>query len=249
MYTVTRDFKISYLVMDKYGEQSLLPLQTDLDLDAAIFASSDHTLRLFIEAKTKPDDDWDIVGPGELTADRREVSKRASEPPSSFPPGLTAGLRSLANVPILQSISQQVGKTVTSIEKAIGLKGCLGSPRPPLSDTELRRYMDNLGRIVQFNELCQGVYLGGVEPSLRKVVWRILLNVYPSEMTGRERIALITDKIAKYQYIKEAWKHAYKEGRLTQAQLQTISLASVDVVRTDRTKLVWFFVAALPTMS
>ncbi|BHF60228.1 hypothetical protein SprV_0100319100 [Sparganum proliferum] len=233
-FEVSRDFKISYLVMDKYGEQSLLPLQTDLDLDAAIFASSDLTLRLFIEAKTKPDDDWDIVGPGELTADRREISKRASEPPFPFPPGLTAGLRSLVNVPFLQSISQQVGKTVTSIEKAIGLKGCPEPPRSPLSDAELRRYMDNLGRIVQFNECFQSVYLGGVEPSLRKVVWRILLNVYPPEMTGRERIALMTSKIAKYQSMKEAWKQAYKEGRLTQAQIQDISLASVDVVRTDR---------------
>ncbi|VDK86068.1 unnamed protein product [Dibothriocephalus latus] len=95
-------------------------------------------------------------------------------------------------------------------------------------------YMDNLGRIVQFNELCHSVYLGGVEPSLRKVVWRLLLNVYPPEMTGRERIALMAGKIAKYKSMKEAWKKTYKEGRLTQAQIQAISLASVDVVRTDR---------------
>ncbi|VDN22076.1 unnamed protein product [Dibothriocephalus latus] len=119
-FEVTGDFKISYLVMDKYGEQSLLPLHTDFDLDAAIFASSDRTLRLFIETKSKSDDDWDIVGPGELSVDRREIPKRAPEPSPPFPPGLTAGLRSLANVPFLQSISQQVGKTVTSIEKAIG---------------------------------------------------------------------------------------------------------------------------------
>ncbi len=82
----------------------------------------------------------------------------------------------------------------------------------------------------------RNVYLGGIEPSLRKVAWRILLNIYPAEVTGRERIALLSSKIAKYERMKSTWKQAYKEGRLTKTQIDAIALASVDVVRTDRSK-------------
>ena len=80
------------------------------------------------------------------------------------------------------------------------------------------------------------MYLGGIEPSLRKVAWRILLNIYPAEVTGRERIALLSSKIAKYERMKQTWKEAYRQGRLTRPQLEAIALASVDVVRTDRSK-------------
>lgn len=76
-----------------------------------------------------------------------------------------------------------------------------------------------------------------MEVGLRKVAWRILLQIYPSEFSGKERMALLHSKIEKYELMKKAWKHAYQEGRLTKAQVNAITLACVDVVRTDRSKL------------
>ncbi|KAA3676078.1 uncharacterized protein DEA37_0012168 [Paragonimus westermani] len=47
----TKDFTVSYLAADDYGEQFYLPLQSDWDLDAAILTSSDPALRIKIMVK------------------------------------------------------------------------------------------------------------------------------------------------------------------------------------------------------
>lgn len=75
-----------------------------------------------------------------------------------------------------------------------------------------------------------------MEPSVRKVGWRILLGVYPPEFDGKERLALLHSKVEKYEKLKEIWKKAYQQGRFTKAQIEAITLACVDVVRTDRCK-------------
>lgn len=85
--------------------------------------------------------------------------------------------------------------------------------------------------------LSQDVYLRGMEPSVRMVGWRILLDVYPPEFDGNERLAVLHSKVGKYEKLKEVWKQAYREGRLTKPQIDAITLACVDVVRTDRCKL------------
>ncbi|VDN97630.1 unnamed protein product [Rodentolepis nana] len=73
-----------------------------------------------------------------------------------------------------------------------------------------------------------------MEPSVRQVGWRILLGVYPPEFNGKERLALLHNKVEKYDKLKEVWKKAYQQGLLTKAQIEAITLACVDVVRTDR---------------
>ncbi|VDD82720.1 unnamed protein product [Mesocestoides corti] len=249
-HEITQYLRMSYLAVDKYGEQSYYPLQSDIDLEEALIRCPDSTLRLFIEAKPRTEEDWDIVEKDEVAASRIEGTKlqqdgsmteqqNSSAPkwsPPISPTHLASSIRSvLVGSNFLQNVSQQIGKTVTSIEKAIGLKIPATPPRPPICDAEFRQYMDNLGRIVHPTEFYRNVYLGGIEPSLRKVAWRILLNVYPVEVTGKERIALLHSKVAKYESMKVAWKRAYHEGRLSKAQIDAIALASVDVVRTDRT--------------
>lgn len=53
------------------------------------------------------------------------------------------------------------------------------SPKSPMSDQEFRTYMDSNGRMTGEREFRDSIYQGGVEPSLRKVTWRHLLNVFP----------------------------------------------------------------------
>jgi len=38
------------------------------------------------------------------------------------------------------------------------------------------------------------VYNGGVAPALRKVIWRLLLNIFPENLSGQERIDYIKKK-------------------------------------------------------
>lgn len=45
--------------------------------------------------------------------------------------------------------------------------GALQPPRPPLSDSEFRRYLDPVGQILQAKELRSAIYFGGIDPSLR----------------------------------------------------------------------------------
>ena len=59
----------------------------------------------------------------------------------------------------------------------------------PLGEGDLHKFLDSQGRLVHANELRQAIYEGGIEPSFRKVVWRHLLNIFPSNMTGNERIS------------------------------------------------------------
>lgn len=40
-------------------------------------------------------------------------------------------------------------------------------PRPPLSDSEFRTFLNSVGQIIRAKELRTVIYLGGIEPSLR----------------------------------------------------------------------------------
>ena len=57
--------------------------------------------------------------------------------------------------------------------------------KPPLPDREFRSFLDNVGELVRPRELRIEIYKGGVEPQLRKVVWKHLLGVYPHGLDGR----------------------------------------------------------------
>jgi hypothetical protein len=44
--------------------------------------------------------------------------------------------------------------------------GCV-PPRPPLTDSEFRQFLDPIGQLVQGAQLRAVIYYGGIEPSLR----------------------------------------------------------------------------------
>ncbi|KAM3177723.1 hypothetical protein ACTXT7_003994 [Hymenolepis weldensis] len=232
------DISISCLSRDKFGEQTQYVLFSDRDFRKALSHSSDMTLRVYVETKARSEESWDIVSNDEVVDSRNENAPlRRLGSPSSPQSRLSvsnsvstayfvSGIRSaMAYKGLLQNVSQQLAKTVNSIEKAINFKNEI-IPPPPITESEFRGYMDSIGS--------QEVYLRGMESSVRKVGWRILLGVYPPEFDGKERLALLHSKVEKYEKLKEIWKKAYQQGRFTKAQIEAITLACVDVVRTDR---------------
>ncbi|CAH8577943.1 unnamed protein product [Schistosoma bovis] len=231
-FDINCDFSVCYLAIDEFGEQFYLPLQSDWDLDASIVTSSDSTLRLKITLKPKVSDlqDWDIIIPsGVQSISRRRKSQNDTKNDLTFSDSKGPSLFS--------QITQRLEKTVANMRKAIGI-GMDGDDmfhtiHPPISELQMRLYMDDNGRIIYLNQFYLDAYLNGLEHSLRKVGWRILLSVCPADTTGQERFHLLDIKAQQYATLKENWKKLYVMGLMSEHQLSTLASISIDVVRTD----------------
>lgn len=66
--------------------------------------------------------------------------------------------------------------------------------KPPMSDMEFHNYLDSAGFMVKPSEFRLSIYQGGIESSLRRVAWRHLLNIFPENMSGRERFDYLKRK-------------------------------------------------------
>lgn len=98
-----------------------------------------------------------------------------------------------------------------------------------MSDAEFHNFLDAVGHLIQPQQFRLSVYQGGVEPSLRRVVWRHLLNVYPDDMTGRERFDYLANKSKEYYHLRDDWYEKESEN------IQHVSnMVRKDVLRTDR---------------
>lgn len=103
--------------------------------------------------------------------------------------------------------------------------------KQPLSDAEFHLYLDAVGRLVQPQQFRVAVYQGGVESSLRPVVWRHLLNIYPGDMNGRERFEYVRRKSIEYYRLRDEWL----SRESTDPGVQMVAgMVRKDVHRTDR---------------
>ena len=66
-------------------------------------------------------------------------------------------------------------------------------PAKPVTHEDLRKFLDPQGRLQHPNELRHAIYEGGVELSSRKVIWRHLLNIFPTNMTSLERVEYLKE--------------------------------------------------------
>ncbi len=107
--------------------------------------------------------------------------------------------------------------------------------KPPMTDPEFRYFMDAVGHMVRPDEFRLMVYQGGVEPSLRSVVWRHLLNVYPEGLSGRERFEYQKRKCNEYYKLRDEWRDLFSKGRGTEEMRFIANMVKKDVLRTDRT--------------
>lgn len=107
--------------------------------------------------------------------------------------------------------------------------------KAPMTDMEFRNYLDSDGHMVKPGEFRLSIYQGGTEPSLRRVVWRHLLNIYPESMSGRERFAYMKRKENEYFELRDQWRKLQSSNQLSEEVKHVLSLVKKDVLRTDRT--------------
>jgi len=105
--------------------------------------------------------------------------------------------------------------------------------KPPMSDAEFRTFLDAVGCLVYPQPFRLAVYQAGVEPSLRKVVWRHLLNIYPGSLNGRERFDYLRRKSNEYFRLRDEWQSRQSDD----AVLIVAAMVRKDVLRTDRQHL------------
>lgn len=106
--------------------------------------------------------------------------------------------------------------------------------RAPLSDQEFRTFNDSVGQIIHPLNLRSVIFKGGIDPSLRRVVWKHILNVYPDGMTGRERMDYMKRKAAEYFRLRDVWRAAVQNGPVIGELAYVTSMVRKDVLRTDR---------------
>uniref|UniRef100_A0A4W5N375 TBC1 domain family, member 25 n=1 Tax=Hucho hucho TaxID=62062 RepID=A0A4W5N375_9TELE len=217
------NFGISYLSRDRGGVEVYLSLLSDWDLEAAFVSAAKPYLQLKMDINLSEDspvmEDWDIISPkdvigsDQLPGDRRSLAAAA--------------------LPFTQSLlSQMMGRTLSRVQQALSWSyGEEVKPfKPPLSDAEFHSYLNGHGQLSRPEELRLRIYHGGVEPSLRKVVWRYLLNVYPDGLTGQERMDYMKSKTREYDQLKGEWS-----ARASPEDLEFIrGNVLKDVLRTDR---------------
>ncbi|XP_066582685.1 TBC1 domain family member 25 [Prorops nasuta] len=226
-FDIKGEFTISYRAIDDYGSETYLFLLSDWDLEAAFISASEPYL--FLQVNLKP---FGETGDCEYFWEQnvQEVSTRQQE--SGFPyrtpklPGL---------------IMNKMERTLNMVQRALGNFGEESShqqynqpPRPPLTDAEFRQFLDPTGHVIHSKELRTVVHAGGIEPSLRKVVWKHILNVYPDGMSGRERMDYMKRKAQEYQNLRERWKTLIQKGQNVGDLGYVTSMVRKDVLRTDR---------------
>ncbi|XP_026187923.1 TBC1 domain family member 25 isoform X2 [Mastacembelus armatus] len=218
-----RNFGISYLSRDRSDAEMYLSLLSDWDLDVAFVSAAKPHLQLKMDIKPSEDspvmEDWDIISPKDVIGSEQLLAER------------TRSLASAA-LPFTQSLLSQVGRTLSKVQQAFSWSyGEEIKPfKPPLSDAEFHSYLNGQGQLTRPEELRLRIYHGGVEPSLRKVVWRYLLNVYPDGLSGQERMDYMKRKTREYDQLKREWT-----TRVGHEDLEFIrGNVLKDVLRTDR---------------
>ncbi|CAG4944245.1 unnamed protein product [Colias eurytheme] len=240
-FDIKSDFTLSYRTLDDYGLEVYLPLLSDWDLDAAFLKA--HNIAL--TQKTEP-----CV---QLKVDMKPFAEASEdwEPPVIPTQTQTQIIREQPVVQQSQTITQidkqetqiglqgiimnQVEKTFNMVSRALNLYDDPNTPpRPPLNDVEFRTFLDAVGQITNTTKLREVIYCGGIEPSLRKVVWKHILNVYPEGMTGKERMDYIKRKANEYYALRAKWKDCIQKGKVNGDLAYVTSMVRKDVLRTDR---------------
>ena len=129
-------------------------------------------------------------------------------------PGLTSKLKAAMNLEIEEKTADPV--------------------YPPVSDAQFRSFLNKVGQVVAPREFRLAVYRGGLDPGLRKIAWKHLLNVYPAGMTGGERVKYLKEKTALYYELKADWMNLVLQGRVSDDVKTVMNMVRKDVLRTDR---------------
>ncbi|KAI8119146.1 TBC1 domain family member 25 [Lucilia cuprina] len=255
-FDIKSDFSIKYKAYDPAGNEIYLAVLSDWDLDAAflrihnisIQTSTEPCLMLQIDIKPFTEvKEWDPDLASSPSATLIVSNSAGATPTGSTARELISPLQqslgvSQKYVQQMQTklpglIMNQMEKTFSMVQKAFNLNEetmAALPPRPPLADNEFRMFLDALGQIQRCDELRKVIFFGGIDPSLRRVVWKHILNVYPSVMNGHQRMDYMRRKSEQYYKLRETWKAAIKQGYVVGELAYVTSMVKKDVLRTDR---------------
>nr|XP_039260478.1 TBC1 domain family member 25-like [Styela clava] len=227
-FNLTEFFEVTYLCRDDRGENMYLSLQTEWDLDAAFLTSSEPYLILKIEIGLPETEDCQEA---EEEIETYVKDAKSKDFFSSF------GSSTRFQVP--RGWSEFAGNAIAKIASGISQNITLEQEnntffpkKSPLGDCELHEYLDDSGRLVKPEDMRLRIYYGGVEPCLRKVVWRLLLNIFPDKLTAEERVIYMKQKTKEYHSLYTQWKALEDHNKYIQELKKMIWK---DVLRTDRT--------------
>jgi len=253
------DISINYLHLDRNGLEAWTPLLSDWDLDTAILGSADFGLQLQVKL-LEPGSlgeisniDKGIVSPvleygrslaSELQpAVQRGIQEAAANAKAAGANQVTGlqGLVSKSGVQASGFFKRHYEQTLPGLASKmrtalnIDIDERVEDPgASPVSDTDFRRFLNKVGQMVSPREFRLAVYRGGLEPGLRKIGWKHLLNVYPAGMTGGERIRHLRELSSTYASLKADWMDLVLQGRTTDDVKTVINMVRKDVLRTDR---------------
>lgn len=239
-FDIKSDFTLSYRSVDDYGQEVYLPLLSDWDLDAAFLKAhnialtqrSEPCVQLKVDMKpfAEASEDWE---PPSVSPTTTLVNQNYKEPSTVTPAQQTE--KQETQTGFQGMIMNQVEKTFNMVSRALNLYEDPNTPpRPPLSDIEFRAFLDTVGQITNTCKLREVIYCGGIDPSLRKVVWKHILNVYPEGMTGKERMDYIKRKANEYYSLRTRWKDCIQKGMVNPDLAYVTGMVRKDVLRTDR---------------
>ncbi len=107
--------------------------------------------------------------------------------------------------------------------------------KPPLTDAEYKNFIDSDGRVVHFGELRQRIFDGGCDPTRRKDIWPMLLDIYPSHsLTAKQRIEFIADKSNEYNQLKSSLWFNLNKSILKNQKMFNIFDKEMSTVDTDK---------------
>lgn len=105
----------------------------------------------------------------------------------------------------------------------------------PLSEEQWRGQFNDVGRLEDVDSIKNLIFRGGVSPSIRKEVWKFLLDFYPWTSSSADRQKLVQIKNDEYYVMKLQWKTFTKVQENNFSEFaQRKSLIEKDVNRTDR---------------
>jgi hypothetical protein len=144
------------------------------------------------------------------------------------------------------SSSPPITITATKINEELFEIKKIEKLKQPIGESEYRNFIDSDGRLIILSDLKQRIFDGGCEPSLRKQLWPILLEIYPNSqvsMSEHERINFLKQKSIEYNNLKlKLWFSKNKDllckkKNNNHQETEITILASKiqkDVSRTDR---------------
>nr|XP_039253583.1 TBC1 domain family member 17-like isoform X1 [Styela clava] len=108
----------------------------------------------------------------------------------------------------------------------------------PVTNALLETHKDEEGRIHRVDELMWAIFHGGIDPSLRKELWKYMLKYYDWNMTKQELADRRRAKEDDYYRMKMQWKSIDEDQQKRFALLrERKNLVEKDVIRTDRTRM------------